>query len=127
MGSPLTMTEGCKAERDSTPLQRIDLFRGLRKLSKHFSRGYKIASVELIYCNSDGRVVHDYLDDSESLVAKLFDKSLSYSVCGIHYSKELPFVYLYLVENADNSTTNIDSHFIDEISKIEFREAMKTR
>jgi hypothetical protein len=121
------MIEGCTAERDSQPLKRIDLFRGLRKLTEHFSHGYKVASFDLICCNSDGRVTHDYLDDSESLVANLFDKSLSYSVCGIHYSKELPFMYLYLVENADNSTTNIDSHFIDEISKIEFREAMKTR
>lgn len=127
MGHPLTMTEGCRAERDSPALKRIDLFRGLRELTEHFSHGYKIASVDLSYCNSDGRVTHDYLDDSESLVAKLFDKSLSYSVCGIHYSKELPFVYLYLVENTDNSTTNIDSHFIDGISKIEFRETMKTR
>ena len=121
MGSPITMTEGCRAERDSQPLKRIDLFRGLRKLTEHFSHGYKVASVELSYCNSDGRVTHDFLDDSESLVAKLFDKSLSYSVCGIHYSKELPFMYLYLVENADKSTTNIDSHFIEALSKLEFQ------
>ena len=115
------MTAGCRAERDSQPLKRIDLFRGLRKLTEHFSHGYKVASVELSYCNSDGRVTHDFLDDSESLVAKLFDKSLSYSVCGIHYSKELPFMYLYLVENADKSTTNIDSHFIEALSKLEFQ------
>ena len=121
MVQPPTMTEGCTAKRDSPPLQRIDLFRGLRKLTEHFSHGYKVYSVDLSYCNSDGRVAHDYLDDSESLVAKLFDKSLSYSVCGIHYSKELPFMYLYLVENADNSTTNIDSHFIEALSKLEFQ------
>ena len=99
---PLTIAVGCRAERDSPPIQRIDLFRGLRKLTKHFSRGYKVASFELVCCNSDGRVTHDYLHDSESLVAKLFDKSLSYSVCGIRHSKELPFVYLYLVENSDS-------------------------
>ena len=115
------MIEGCTAERDSPALKRIDLFRGLRELTKHFSHGYKVHSVALNYCNSDGRVTHDYLDNSESLVAKLFDKSMSYSVCGIHYSKELPFVYLYLVENADNSTTNIDSHFIEALSKLEFK------
>ena len=73
MGHPLTMTAGCRVDRDSKPLQRIDLFRGLRKLSEHFSHGYKIASFELIYCNLDGRVTHDYLHDSDSLVAKLFD------------------------------------------------------
>jgi hypothetical protein len=126
MGSPLTITAGCRAEDDSPPLQRIDLFRGLRKLTEHFTRGYKVASFELVCCNSDGRVTHDYLDDSESLVAKLFDKSLSYSVCGIHRSTEFPFVYLYLVENTDNSTTNIDSHFIEVLSKLEFqKEPMK--
>lgn len=121
MGLPLTMTEGCWAERDSPPLKRIDLFRGLRKLTRHFSREYKIASFKLSCCNSDGRVTHYYFDDSESLVAKLFDKSLSYSVCGIHHSSKLPFVDLYLVENADNSTTNIDSHFIEALSKLEFQ------
>ena len=121
MGYPHTMTEGCSAERDSQSLRRIDLFRGLRKLTRHFSRGYKVASFELVCCNSDGRVTHDYLHDSESLVAKLFDKSLSYSVCGIRHSKELPFVYLYLVENTDNSTTNIDSSFIGALSKLEFQ------
>ena len=121
MGYPYTVIAGCIAERDSTPLKRIDLFRGLRELTKHFSHGYKVFSLELSYCNSDGRVEHEYLDDSESLVAKLFDKSLSYSVCGIHYSKELPFMYIYLVENADNSTTNIDSHFIEALSKLEFQ------
>ena len=115
------MTAGCRAEDDSPPLKRIDLFRGVRKLTEHFSHGYKVHSIDLSYCNSDGRVTHDYLDDSESLVAKLFDKSMSYSVCGIHYSKELPFMYLYLVENADNSTTNIDSHFIEALSKLEFQ------
>ena len=121
MGYPHTVNTGCTAERDSTPLKRIDLFRGLRELTNHFSHGYKVFSLELCYCNSDGRVTHDYLDDSESLVAKLFDKSLSYSVCGIHRSMEFPFVYLYLVENADNSTTNIDSHFIEALSKLEFQ------
>ena len=121
MGYPHTVITGCIAERDSSALKRIDLFRGLRKLTRHFSRGYKIASFELIYCNSDGRVAHDYLHDSESLVAKLFDKSLSYSVCGIRHSSEFPFGYLYLVENTDNSTTNIDSHFIEALSKLEFQ------
>ena len=115
------MTEGCRAEGDSPPLQRIDLFRGVRKLSRLFSRGNKIALFELICCHSDGRVTRDSLRDSESLVAKLFDKSMSYSVCGIHRSMEFPFVYLYLVENADNSTTNIDSHFIEALSKLEFQ------
>ena len=124
MGHPLTMTAGCRADSDSKPLQRVDLFRGLRKLAKHFSHGYKIASFELIYCNSDGRVTHDYLHDSESIIAKLFDKSLSYSVCGIHISEVLPFVYMYLVENTDNSTTNIDSHFIEALSKLEFQKEL---
>ena len=121
MGHPLTMNAGCRIGWDSQLLQRIDLFSGLRKLTKHFSRGYKIASFELICYNSDGMVAHDYLHDSESLVAKLFDKSLSYSVCGIRHSDNFPFVYLYLVENTDNSTTNIDSHFIEAVSKLEFQ------
>ena len=119
------MTEGCRAEGDSPPLQRIDLFRGVRKLSRLFSRGNKIALFELICCHSDGRVTRDSLRDSESLVAKLFDKSMSYSVCGIHRSTAFPFVYLYLVENADNSTTNIDSHFIEAVSKLEFQKGAR--
>ena len=121
MGQPLTMTAGCRDDRDSRPLNRISLLRGLRKLTRYFSRGYKISSVKLICCNSDGRVTREHLHDPESLVAKLFDKSLSYSVCGIHHSTELPLVYLYLVENEDNSTTNIDSHFIEALSKLDFQ------
>ena len=120
MAYPPTMSVECTATSDSPPLQRIDLFRGLRRLSRHFSHGYKIASVELICFNLDGRVTRDYLHDLESLVAKMFDKSLSCSICEMHHSKELPFVYVYLVENKDKSTTNIDSHFIEALSKLDF-------
>ena len=120
MGYPLTMSVECTTEDDSTPLKRIDLFRGLRRLSRHFSHGYKIASVELICFNLDGSVTHDYLHDLESLVVKMFDKSLSCSICEIHHSKELPFVYVYLVENKYKSNTNIDSHFIEALSKLDF-------
>lgn len=120
MRHPLTMTAGCRAERDSPPLRRIDLFRGLRELTKCFSHGHKIASVFMQSCDRRGRKMCAHILDYESLVVKLFDMSLSYSVCGIHHSTELPFVYLHLVENTDNSTTNIDSHFIGGLSKLNF-------
>lgn len=120
MGYPLTMTAGRRAERDSKPLSGIDLLRGLRKLTERFPRGDKIASVFLQSCDRRGEQMYVHIHDYETLVAKLFDMSLSYSVCGIHRSDAFPFVYLHLVENKDNSTTNIDSHFIGALSKLNF-------
>ena len=116
----LTMTVGCRAERNSKPLQRIDMFRGLRKLTRLCSHGYKIASVFMESCDRRGEKKCAHILDYESLVVKLFDLSLSYSVCGVHHSSAIPFVYLHLVENKDNSTTNIDSHFIEALSKLHF-------
>lgn len=66
--------------------------------------------------------MYAHIFDNESLVSYLFDLSLSYSVCGVDHGGKLPYVYMFLVENKDKTTTNIDSEIIDVISKIEFAE-----
>ena len=103
---------------------RDELFRHLKPVFRKFSHGYKVALVQFYLCQLDGGVKKGYDDvvwDAESLVSYLFDKSLSYSVCGIQPSDMYPYCYIFLVENEDNATTNIDSHFIEEISKLEFQ------
>lgn len=105
-------------------LTRVALFKKLRVLFKKFSRGYKVALVQFYLCQLDGTVQKGYdevVRDTESLVSYLFDKSLSYSVCGVQVSDIYPYCYIFLVENDDNSTTNIDSHFVEAISKLEFQ------
>ena len=107
---------------------RTELFSQLKPLLKKFSHGYKVALVQFYLCRLDGTVQKGYdevVRDTESLVSYLFDKSLSYSVCGIQPSDMYPYCYIFLVENEDNSTTNIDIHFIDEISKLEFQKEPK--
>ena len=109
-------------------LTRVALFKKLKMLFKKFSHGYKVALVQFYLCQLDGTVQKGYdevVRDAESLVSYLFDKSLSYSVCGIQPSDMYPYCYIFLVENEDNATTNIDSHFIEEISKLEFQKEPK--
>lgn len=103
---------------------RAELFSRLKPVFKKFSRGYKVALVQLYLCQLDGSVQKGYdevVRDTESLVSYLFDKSLSHSVCGIQTSDMYPYCYIFLVENEDNATTNIDSHFIEAISRLEFQ------
>ena len=109
---------------DNGALTRTELFSSLKSVLWHFSRGYKVALVQFYLCQLDGKVERGYdevVRDTESLVSFLFDKSLSYSVCGIQPSDMYPYCYIFLVENEDNTTTNIDGHFIDAISKLEFQ------
>jgi len=112
---------------DNGALTRTELFRCLKPVLRKFSRGYKVALVQFYLCQLDGKVERGYDEvvwDTESLVSFLFEKSLSYSVCGIRPSDMYPYCYIFLVENDDNSTTNIDSHFIDAISKLEFQKGV---
>jgi hypothetical protein len=106
---------------------RTELFRCLKPVLEQFSHGYKAALVQFYLCQLDGTVQKGYdevVRNTESLVSYLFDKSLSYSVCGIQPSDMYPYCYIFLVENGDNATTNIDSHFIDAISKLEFQKGV---
>ena len=104
-------------------LTRIELFRQLKPVLRKFSHGNKVEQVIFYLCQLDGKVTcaDKVAQDTESLVSYLFGKSLSYSVCGIHTSETYPYCYIFLVENEDNSTTNIDSHFIEAISRLEFQ------
>lgn len=112
-------------EMVNTVLSRLELFKQLRKFTQHFSRGYKVAIVTMTVCHLDGTITKEDVYSADEMVAYLFDKSLSHSVCGMRHNSHGPFGMVFLVENEDNSTTNIDSHFIDKISKIEFSEEMK--
>lgn len=106
---------------------RTELFSHLNPVLRKFSRGYKAALVHFYLCQLDGTMqkgCDEIVRDTESLVSYLFDKSLSYSVCGIQPSDMYPYCYIFLVENEDNSTTNIDGHFIDAISKLEFQKGV---
>lgn len=108
-------------------LTRTELFSNLKPVLKKFSRGYKVALVQFYLCQLDGEVKgedSEVVRDAESLVSYLFDKSLSYSVCGIQSSDVYPYCYVFLVENEDNATTNIDRHFIEAISKLEFQKGV---
>ena len=107
---------------------RTELFSQLKPVFRKFSHGYKVVLVQFYLCQLDGTVQKGFdevIRDTESLVAYLFDKSLSYSVCGIQTSDLYPYCYIFLVENEDNATTNIDSHFIEEISRLEFQKEPK--
>ncbi len=103
---------------------RAELFSQLKPVLRKFSHGHKVSLIQFYLCQLDGTVQKGYdevVRNTESLVAYLFDKSLSYSVCGIQPSDMYPYCYIFLVENEDNSTTNIDGHFIEAISKLEFQ------
>ena len=114
-----------KAETSARAFPRSELFRHLKPVLRKFSHGYKVDMVQFYLCQLDGSIYATATDakvrDTESLVAYLFDKSLSYSVCGIQSSSIYPYCYIFLVENEDNSTTNIDRHFIEAISRLEFQ------
>lgn len=103
---------------------RIELISKLTPVLRKFSHGHRVSLIQFYLCQLDGTVQKGYdevVRDTESLVAYLFDKSLSYSVCGIQTSDLYPYCYIFLVENEDNSTTNIDRHFIEAISRLEFQ------
>lgn len=113
-----------EARTSNGTLTRIGLFRKLKMLFKKFSRGYKVALVQFYLIKSDGSVAKgesETVRNSDSLVAYLFEKSFSYSICGIQTSDTYPHCHIFLVENEDKTTTNIDNHFIDVISKLEFQ------
>lgn len=113
-----------EARTSNGAFTKAELFSNLMPVLRKFSRGYKVALVQFYLCQLDGTVNKGYDEvvwNTESLVSYLFDKSLSYSICGIQPSDVYPYCYIFLVENEDNSTTNINSHFIDAISKLEFQ------
>lgn len=68
--------------------------------------------------NLDGTKLRRFFHSSDELIGFLFDKSLSHSISGLGMEKWI--LYFKLVENMNNSETNMDGWFIDWVSNIHY-------
>ena len=103
-----------------TPMEKGALIADIESCQRRSKNGFAMVCINVFYQNSNNLKRADTFINTDDLLSKLMDFSLTCSIADVNTGLDDQIMFFVLVET-DGSTTNIDADVMGAISKLSFK------